>query len=537
MYDVALTASHFPAQCDEPVLETTIGGILRAQAAHTHDAPALVEAGLAGLTDRCWTYGELLAAAERLARALLSRFKPGERICVWAPNAPEWVILEYAAALAGLTLVTANPAYQERELRFVLDQSQSAALFLVKEHRGNPMASIGAAAARLPCVRAVIDLEDHEVLFAGCDEIRALPVVSPRDLAQIQYTSGTTGLPKGVLLHHHGLTNNARLYSVRAGLEQGITALNFMPLFHTAGCGMMALGAAQFGGKMILARLFDPSQMLDIIESEQVVYLIGVPTMLIGLLEEQARRQRDVSSIRTIVSGGAMVPPDLVRRVRDVFGCAFQTVFAQTEASPVLSQTYRDDSIADLCETVGQPLPHTEVSIRDVGNGAVMPLGAAGEICARGYGLMIGYNDNPEATAAAIDGEGWLHTGDLGMMDSRGYVRVTGRVKDMIIRGGENLFPAEIEGVIAEHPSIIEAAVVGAPDERWGEVVVAFVRLNGTAVFEPTALVAHCRERIAPHKTPSRWIVVDEWPLTGSGKIQKFILRERLAAGHYMPGA
>ena len=534
MYDVQLTHSYFPAQEDFLILETTVGGVLRTRAARTPDARALIEARLTGETGRRWTYVELLADAERLARALLLRFEPGERICIWAPNVPEWVLLEYAAALAGLTLVTANPAYQERELRYVLEQSGSAGLFLVREHRGNPMWSIGhVAAVSVPGVRAVVDLEDHDALFARCDEDRALPDVSPGDPAQIQYTSGTTGLPKGVLLHHCGLTNNARLYSARVGVEEEAAALNFMPLFHTAGCGMMTLGAVQFGCRMILARLFDPSQLLDIVESERVAYMIAVPTMLIGLLEEQAKRPRDLSSVHIIVSGGAMVPPELVRRIREIFGCAFQTVYAQTESSPVMTQTCGDDSIEDLCETVGQPLPQTEVSIRDPNTGAVMAIGTAGEICARSYGVMSGYNDNPEATAAAIDNEGWLHTGDLGTMDARGYVRVTGRVKDMIIRGGENLFPAEIESVILEHPSVAEAAVVGAPDERWGEVVVAFVRLNGTAQLNTPALVAHCRERIAPHKTPCRWIAVDSWPLTGSGKIQKFVLRERMENGHY----
>jgi fatty-acyl-CoA synthase len=470
----------------------------------------------------------MLDDAERLARALLSRFDPGERICVWGPNIPEWVILEFAAALAGLTLVTANPAYQERELRYVLKQSKAAALFLIGEHRGNPMADIASrVAAALPAIREVTYLDDHPALYADDQKHADFPVVGPDDPVQIQYTSGTTGFPKGVVLHHRGLTNNARLYSARAGLEPGSTTLNFMPLFHTAGSGMMTLGPVQFGCRMILARVFEPSAMLDIIEQEHVASVIGVPTMLIGLLEAQAARPRDVSSVQTIVSGGAMVPPDLVRRVRQVFGCGLQTVYAQTEASPVLVQTWREDTIEDLCGTAGQPLPQTRLSIRDPHSNAVMPIGAVGEICAQSYGVMIGYNDDPEATAEAIDSDGWLHTGDLGTMDARGYVTVTGRVKDMIIRGGENLFPVEIENVLLEHPDITEVAIVGIPDDRWGETVACFMRLAPGAAVKRAGLVSPCRARISPQKTPAHWIEVSEWPLTGSGKIQKFVLRER----------
>lgn len=528
MYNIELSSSCFPAQIDQPVLETTVGGILREQSRRSSDSIALVEAGVDGAIGRRWSYGELLADAERVVQALLSRFEPGERICVWGPNTPEWVILEYGAALAGLTLVTANPAYQERELRYVLEQSRAVGLFLVREHRGNPMAEIGARViGGIPAVRELTDLEDPAALFAGEAVPSELPRVTPDDPVQIQYTSGTTGFPKGVVLHHRGLTNNARLYSARVGLNEGETALNFMPLFHTAGCGMMALGAAQFGCPMILAKLFDPSALLDVVETERVTYMLGVPTMLIGLLEAQQARPRDISSIRIVVTGGAMVPPDLVRRVRDVFGCEFQTVYAQTEASPVLTQTCSDDSMADLCETAGQPLPQTAISIRDPRTHVVMPIGAVGEICAQSYGVMIGYNDDPGATAGAIDREGWLHTGDLGTMDSRGYVRVTGRVKEMIIRGGENLFPVEIENVLLEHPAVAEVAVVGIPDDRWGETVACFLRPKAGAALDRAGLVDHCRERISPQKTPAHWVEIANWPLTGSGKIQKFVLRDR----------
>jgi fatty-acyl-CoA synthase len=532
MYRVELTESYFPAQSDDVVREDTVGGVLRAQAALTPDAEALVEVDGAGDFGRRWTYAQLLADAERLAGALMTRYRPGERICVWAPNVPEWVIIEYAAGLAGLTLVTANPAYRPRELKFVLEQSRAAGLFLIREHRGNPMAQIAADVVReTPGVRETVDMEDHAALFAGGSA--PLPDVKPGDPVQIQYTSGTTGFPKGAVLHHRGILNNARYFLTRIGANRGETTLVFMPLFHTGGCGMGVLGAVQFGLKMALARVFDPGKMLDVIEAERVNFMLGVPTMLQGMLEAQEARPRDLSSVRVAGSGGSMVPPELVRRIWATLGCKFETVYGQTECSPLITQTRTDDSIEDLCNTVGQPMPQTEVSIRDPRTNAVVPIGAVGEICTRGYHVMHEYNDNPEGTAAAIDKDKWLHTGDLGTMDARGYVKITGRVKEMIIRGGENLFPAEIENVLLEHADVAEVAVVGAPDEKWGEIVVCFLRLKSGASFDKAVLVAHCRERISPQKTPAHWIEIAEWPLTGSGKIQKFVLRDRFVAGEW----
>jgi len=537
MDKVRLEASWFPAQSDSPVLPTTVGDVVRRAAALQPHAPALVECDLGGRLGRRWTYAALLADAERLAGALLTRYRPGERICVWAPNIPEWVLLEYAAGLAGLTLVTANPAYRSRELKYVLEQSMAAGLFLVKSHRGSDMLGIAAeASAGIAGLREVVDLADEGALFAGAGAGPELPTVRPEDPVQIQYTSGTTGFPKGVLLHHRGITNNARFSNAVIGLEPGDTFVNIMPLFHTAGCGLLTLGAAQFGACMILPPVFDPDAVLDIIASQRVGYLLGVPTMLVALLEAQAARPRDVSSVRTAGSGGAMVPPDLVRRVRKTFGCDFHIVYGQTEASCLLTiASCRDGAPGDESETVGQPIAQTELAVRDPSSGAVLPIGEVGEICARGYGVMLGYNDDPAATAAALDADGWLRTGDLGAMDARGRVRITGRVKEMIIRGGENLFPAEIENVVLEHPTVLEAAVVGAPDDRWGEIVVCFVRLAPNAILDRAALVAHCRERLSPQKTPAHWIAVDAWPLTGSGKIQKFALRDGFVAGRFEP--
>lgn len=536
MYKVTLTESYFPAQHDAEILETTVGGVLRMQAARTPGAEALVECDMAGRLGRRWTYAELLADSERLATALLSRYQPGERICVWAPNTPEWVILEYAAALSGLTLVTANPGYQPRELRFVLEQSRSKGLFMVREYRGNPMAEIAAkVAADLPALREVIDMDNAAALYAGAHPATKLPDVKPGDAAQVQYTSGTTGFPKGAVLHHRGITNNSRHVMERLSARHGATLLNFMPMFHTSGCVGAALGAVQTGARMIQAKVFDPSKMLDIIESERVERLVGVPTMLTALCDVQAAKPRDVSCVVNVGSGGSMVAPELVRRVVDLFGCTFNTVYGQTETSPLLTTTLLDDDFDDTCNTIGQAMPLVELSIRDPQTNKVVPIGDIGEICARGYNLMIGYNDNPEANAQTFDAEGWLHTGDLGTMDARGYLKITGRVKEMIIRGGENLFPAEIENVLLEHPDVAEVAVVGIPDPRWGEVVACFARMRAGVPLDKAALVAHCRAHIAAQKTPTHWVEMTDWPLTGSGKIQKFVLRDRFVAGDLAP--
>lgn len=531
MYQVKLTESYFPAQTDDVVLETTVGGILRERAAKSPRLEALVEDG-DGRIGRRWTYAQLLEDSERLGRALLTRYRPGERICVWAPNIPEWVIIEFAAAFAGLVLVTANPANRPRELKYVLEQSRSVGLFIVKDYRGNPMAEIAAeVAAQVPAVREVVDLNDHAALFRGEDGDVRFPEVRPGDAAQVQYTSGTTGFPKGAVLHHRGLTNNARMIAKRRDAHEGDATLNFMPMFHTSGCAINTLGCVQYGGKHIISKMFDPNRALDVIESEKVVSCAGVPTMLIAMLEAQAARPRDVSSWKVSGSGGSMVAPELVRRVQAEFGLDFGIVYGQTETSPVLTQTRHGENIVDLTETVGQALPQIEISIRDPRTNKVVPLNAIGEICSRGYCNMIEYNDNPKATAETIDSEGWLHTGDLGTMDERGYVKITGRVKEMIIRGGENLFPAEIENVLLEHPSVAECAVVGVPDERWGEVVACFVRLNAGATLDKPALVAHCRRYMSAQKTPAQWYEVTSWPLTGSGKIQKFALRDQVVKG------
>lgn len=528
-----LQESYWRAEAGEFKTALTIGAMLAKQAAARGDAPALKELTSAGEIGRAWTYAALHEDATRLARALASRHAKGARVAVWANNIPEWVLMEFASAMAGLTLVTINPAFQARELKYVLEQSRAEGLYLVDEFRGNPMAKIAdEVCAEVPQIRHRIRLTDHAALYEGADRGR-LPDVAPSDVCQIQYTSGTTGFPKGALLHHWGLLKNGHDSMTRAGVDPGDAFVHHMPLFHTTGCAILVLGGLARGASMLLAPIFDPDMIVKVIEREQPKFMLGVPTMIVALIEAVEKSGRDVSSIKRIMSGGSMVPPELVRKAQAVFGSVIQIVYGQTEASPVITQTRHDDAFEDLCGTIGSPLPDVDVSIRDVATNSVVPIGAQGEICARGYLIMDGYNDNPEATAKAIDKDGWLHTGDLGRMDERGFLKITGRVKEMIIRGGENLFPAEIENALLEHEEIVEIAVVGVPDEKWGEQVACFMRARAAARPTPAALKAFVRERLAAQKTPAYWIWVDAWPLTGSGKIQKFKLAEAFGRGDY----
>lgn len=535
MYKVNLSESYFPAQGGDEPAPMTIGDMLRQSTAETPDAMALKELSYQGEILRTWTYAQLLADSERLARALASRHAEGSRIAVYANNVPEWVILELACGLAGVILVTVNPAYQKRELKYVLEQSRSEGIYYVADFRGNPMQDIADSVCdEIPAIKHRILLTDHDALYAGAD-VGELRDPKPSDAVQIQYTSGTTGFPKGALLHHHGLVRNGVDTMHRAGVQQGDVFVHNMPLFHTTGCAILVLGGLGTGGTLLLAPMFDPEMIVRVIAREKTRFILGVPTMLVALIHEVRQSGRDVSSVERIMSGGSMVPPQLCRDAMETLGAPIQIVYGQTETSPVLTQAWHEDTEVDLTQTIGQPVAYTEISIRDPQNNTVLPVGEQGEICARAYSVMLGYNDNPEATAATIDTEGWLHTGDLGTIDPRGYVKITGRVKEMIIRGGENLFPAEIENAMLEHDAIDEVAVVGVADEKWGEQVACFIRSESDHAFSPGELKAFVRERLSPQKTPAYWVQVTEWPLTGSGKIRKFKLAEEFEAGSHTP--
>ena len=513
-----------------PLVEETIGDALRTAAAEVPDRPALVEGSPGPGPRRRLSYAELLGQAERVARALLARFRPGEQVAVWSGNSLEWILLEYGAALAGLVLVTVNPAYQAGELSYVLRQSRSAGLFHVARYRGNRMADIVAEVRDdLPHLREVVALEEFEAFSAEADPTLALPSVRPRDRVQIQYTSGTTGFPKGVLLRHLGMVGNARLTAERMGVRAGDVLVWPMPLFHTAGCGMGVLGALTTRATIVYLTAFDPALQLELIEAEQATVSGGVPTMLIALLGHPDLERRDLSSLRCNFSGGSPVPVDVARETERRLGGRIAIVFGTTETSPIITATGPEDPEPVRTGTLGAPLPHTEVMIADPVTGSPVPVGAVGELCARGYLVMQGYHDQPDATAAVIDRESWYHTGDLASMDAQGYLRVEGRLKDMIIRGGENIYPREIEELLQAHPAVAEVAVVGKADPRWGETVAAVVRPSPDTAPSEEELRAYCRDHLAAYKTPTTWLFVDALPLTASGKVRKNVLRDQLA--------
>ncbi len=506
---------------------------LRERAEKTPELVGLQEVSADGAFLRSWTFAELLADCEKLGRALASRHNRGARIAVFAHNIPEWVLLELGSAMAGLVLVTVNPSYQQRELEYVLEQSGAEAIYFVKNVRGNPLGQIveNACAGNTNIAHKIL-LDDPEALFDGHNK-GSLRDTVPDDIVQIQYTSGTTGFPKGALLHQKGLVQNSIDCLSRAELREGDLFINMMPLFHTTGCSVMVNGGIQIGATMLLPPAFDPFLACKLIEREKVQYVLGVATMLVAIFEVAQKDDYDLTSVRSVLSGGAMVPPELVKLSEKIFGVPVKIIYGQTEASPVVTQVWGTETMEDLTQTIGQPLPHMDVSIRNPQTGEYCALNEQGEICARGYMVMDGYNDNPKATAETIDKDGWLRTGDLGTMDSRGYLKITGRVKEMIIRGGENIFPVEIENALLEHQDIAEIAVVGIPDEKWGEQIACFMRSNTGNQPDDASLKSFIRERISPQKTPAFWIWIDEWPLTGSGKIQKFALRDQFVDGKF----
>lgn len=531
---MSMQTSYLPADTAQPILDHTAGTLLRASADDAGDRTALI-AVAPGEAPRTWTYQELLDDSERAAQWLLARFEPGEHLAIWAPNVPEWVILQYGAALAGLVVVTANPALRPGELEYVLDQSEAVGIAYVDSFRGTDMAAaIEEVLPQLPRIRERIRFADWLA------DVRADPPLSPRDLpavaptapAQVQYTSGTTGAPKGALLHHRGLITNAWHVHRRAQVPPGATWATALPLFHTAGCGLAVLGTAANRGTLVLCQLFDPELVLDALERHRADVFGGVPAMYVAMLAHPAFASADLSSVALTLSGGDGVPPDLVTQVEETFDARFSIVYGQTELSPIVAQTGPEDHAPDRASSVGRPLWHVETKIADPATGEPVPLGTVGEICARGYQIMLGYWRMPEQTAATVDGGGWLHTGDLGTMDERGYLRVTGRLKDMIIRGGENIYPREIEAVLHRHPGVAGAAVVGLPDADWGEIVAAVVQPqdpeNPPAASELRALV---REHLAPAKTPVVWHSADALPANAMGKLQKFKLVDGVRNG------
>ena len=534
----ALTVSHWRADDSEPVLDTTVASILDDAARRAPDTTALV----VGTPDRSartrLTYAELAQEAERAARALAARFDPGERVAAWASSIPESLVLTYGAAMAGLVLVPVNPALQAAEMRHVLGRSGAGAVFFQSEHRGRDQAKIlDEVRSELPALRQVVDFARWTTFCSeGGSGSWVRPVVRPDDVAQLVYTSGTTGAPKGALLTHGGMTNAARFGAARFGMRAGDVYVHTMPLFHVGG-QVVAFQLCQSLATTVLVPSFDAGVVLELVESERATLTCGVPTMLLAMIEHPDFGRRDLSSLRSISGGGAVVPDEIVRHVEDTLGVEFAIVFGQTEACGFISQTHLDDDAHDKGSTLGQPLARVEARVADPDRGEVVGVGHVGELEVRGPNVMAGYHDMPEETAEAFRPGGWLRTGDLVTMDDRGYLTMAGRLKEMIVSGGENIFPVEIELALTAHPDVAQAAVVGVPDRRWGEAAVAVVRLVAGAEPDPDGLDRFLRGRLAAYKVPRRWEFVDwELPITASGKLQRFAVKDRLAASS-VPGA
>ncbi|MGR8948842.1 MAG: AMP-binding protein [Gammaproteobacteria bacterium] len=521
-----LSNSYFPAVDDVPLLETTCGNILRHAAAETPDAVALIDADGPPAERSRWTYRELAEESERLACALARRFEYGSHIAIWSENSPQWVIAQFALAMSGMVLVTINPALKAAELAYVLRQSRAQAIFHQQVYRDVLLDDVIAQACETEALnlKLVLPLDQLSEFIASNppgelpDDIRSdAPVM-------IQYTSGTTGQPKGALLSHYGITNNARIMAILKNQNEQTINLAVAPLFHTAGCVANVLGTIQSGGTLLLPSSFSANTMLDLIEQEKVTYTFAVPTMLIALLNEQAQRPRDLSSLEIVFSGAATVPVEIVKRVEAEFGVQLIIGYGQTETSPSITHTRLDDSALDKSETIGYAIPHVEIKIVDPETQQIQPIDTPGELCTRGFHVMMGYFENQTATDATIDADGWLRTGDLCSMDARGYCKITGRLKDLIIRGGENIYPREIEEILYEHEDVEEVAVIGLPDDYWGEEVAAVVRTTAGSDLRGETLANFLADKLAKHKVPKHWFALAEIPATASGKLQKFKL-------------
>jgi fatty-acyl-CoA synthase len=508
------------------LLGETIGANLARTAARVPAASALVSCH----QDVRWTYAELDERVTLLARGLLDAgLQAGDRLGIWSPNCAEWVLVQYATARAGIILVNLNPAYRTSELEYALNQSGCRMLVAARAFKTSDYAAMAAEVAPR-CERlertVLLDSPEWEQLLAGGDA--ELPELDLDDPINIQYTSGTTGFPKGATLSHHNILNNGYFVARTCGYTEADRVCIPVPFYHCFGMVMGNLGCTTHGACMVIpAPAFDPEATLEAVQAERCTSLYGVPTMFIGQLEHPRFEEFDLSSLRTGIMAGSPCPVEVMRKVIDRMHMGEVTIcYGMTETSPVSTQTTADDELDRRVSTVGRVHPHVEVRIVDPATGRTLPHGEPGELLTRGYSVMLGYWDEPEKTAGAIDRGRWMHTGDLGTMDGEGYVKITGRIKDMVIRGGENLYPREIEEFLYGHPDVSDVQVVGVPDERYGEELAAFVVLREGAGGDEDALRAFCDGRIARHKVPRYFRFVDEFPMTVTGKVQKFKLRD-----------
>jgi fatty-acyl-CoA synthase len=513
------------------LLDCSAGALLREAAQQVPDIAALIVPATAdGRPERRWTYRELQAAAERAARALLGRFAPGDRVATWAAGSADLVVLQLGAALAGIVLVTLNPANRANELLYMLTQSRARGLFLTRSFRGQDNISIlDSIRSQLPLLETLVAMEEWSAFLDGAaDSSTPLPDVAPGSPALILFTSGSTGKPKAAVLHHAGIVNNAALTARQLGARRHGVWLNVLPLFHVGGSVTMTLGVIASQGTQLLLPEFSVEAMLDALARYRVTLTMAVPTMLVNLLASPLLPKTDLSALELIVVGGSAVAPELVHRVREQMGAEVAALMGQTEAGGAMFCTRAGDDIDRVTNSVGYPLPLSEARIARTADGQTAERGEIGEICIRSRCVMLEYFGMPEKTRETLDTEGWLHTGDLGYMRPDGYLQITGRLKEMIIRGGENIYPREIEDALAAHPDIAQAAVFGVPDEKWGEQVAAAVIARAGCKPDPEALTLFLQQRIARHKVPKIWRIVDSLPLNASGKIQKFVLQEQL---------
>ncbi|MCD6136628.1 long-chain-fatty-acid--CoA ligase, partial [Candidatus Bipolaricaulota bacterium] len=518
----------------------TLSQVLAQAAAHYPQRPVIADDG------EHITYEELNARVDRLARGLIELgVEKGEKVGLWMPNISEWVIAYFAIARIGAVVVPMNTRYKPHEVSYILDNSEATTLFMVDTFVGiDYRQMIADLRRRLPLLKNVIivgekgsdmrSFSEVESLGAGLvddDKLaRREAMCDPQDNVFILYTSGTTGNPKGAMLSHHNIAENAKQVTEVLHATENDVFLLAVPFFHCFGCVMGITGAITWGASMVPMTVFKAREALELVEREDVSVLYGVPTMFVLELEEYRKGKGDgsgydVSSLRTGIMAGAPCPVEVMKGVMDELHCNVSIAYGLTEASPVITMTRFDDSVDLRVETVGRALPGIEVKMADDDH-APVPTGEMGELACRGYNVMMGYYKMPDKTAEAIDGEGWLYSGDLATMDEQGYVRIVGRKKDMLITGGFNVYPAEIEEYLFTHPKVQNVSVVGAPDDVMGEVAVAYIIPREGETIDPQEIVDYCAGKIANFKVPRYVEIVDEFPMTQSGKIQKFRLRD-----------
>ncbi|MEV0743355.1 AMP-binding protein [Streptomyces sp. NPDC050549] len=521
------------------LLGDTIGANLDRAVAAWPDREALVDVP----SGRRWTYGQFAADVDRLACALLaSGVTEGDRVGIWAINCPEWVLVQYATARIGAVMVNINPAYRTHEVEYVLNQAGISVLFSSVAHKSSDYrAMVGQVRGKCPELREVVYIGDPswDALLSRGTGDEPYPELSCDDPINIQYTSGTTGFPKGATLSHHNILNNGYFVGELITYTEQDRVCIPVPFYHCFGMVMGNLAATSHGACMVIpAPSFDPAATLKAVQQERCTSLYGVPTMFIAELNLPDFATYDLSSLRTGIMAGSPCPVEVMKRVvAEMHMAEVSICYGMTETSPVSLQTRREDDLEHRTGTVGRVLPHLEVKVVDPATGVTQPRGTAGELCTRGYSVMLGYWNEPGKTAEAIDAGRWMHTGDLAVMREDGYVEIVGRIKDMIIRGGENIYPREIEEFLYAHPRIADVQVVGVPHERYGEEVLACVIPRDPA--DPLTLEelrAFCEDRLAHYKIPTLLQVMDAFPMTVSGKVRKIELRER-AVRDSRPGA